>query len=59
MSNYFYRDDDGNWFISSGKNLTPVVYSASLEVAFKMGQIAAIEEIVVRAETKEMNENPV
>jgi hypothetical protein len=45
MSNYYYRDNEGNWFIKHGQKLYPVEFSGSMEIAFKMGKIAAIDQI--------------
>ncbi len=35
MSNYYHRDENGNWFVGE----TPVEFGASMEIAYKMGQI--------------------
>ncbi len=44
MSNYYYRDEKGNWFVKHGKNLDPVEFGASLEIAYLMGQLDLLEE---------------
>ena len=40
MSNYYHRDEEGNWFIKHGKELIPVEFGASMEIAYTMGQLA-------------------
>ncbi len=45
MSNYYYRNNEGNWFVSDGKELYPVEFSCSMECAYKMGQVAILEEL--------------
>ena len=52
MSNYYYRDKEGNWFISSNRILVPFEYSSSMEIAYQMGKIAALDEL-----REAMNEN--
>ncbi len=44
MSNYYYRDKDGNWFVKHGKELTPVEFGASMEIAYLMGQLELLEK---------------
>ena len=46
MSNYYHRDENGNWFVSDGKNLTPVEFGASMEIAYKMGQIETYKKLL-------------
>lgn len=45
MSNYYHRDNEGNWFISSHDILTQFEYSDSMEIAYVMGKISALEEL--------------
>ena len=45
MSNYYYRDNEGNWFVKNGKELYPVEFSGSMEIAYSMGKIAALDKI--------------
>jgi hypothetical protein len=45
MSNYYYRDKKGNWFVKHGNNLDPVEFGASMEVAYLMGKQDALEEL--------------
>uniref|UniRef100_A0A6H2A6B9 Uncharacterized protein n=1 Tax=viral metagenome TaxID=1070528 RepID=A0A6H2A6B9_9ZZZZ len=52
MSNYYYRDNEGNWFVKDGKKLYPIEFSGSLEIAFIMGKIAALDKI--RGEMNEL-----
>jgi hypothetical protein len=49
MSNYYHRDNEGNWFVKHGKKLTPVEFSASMEIAFTMGKIAELDQLRERA----------
>ena len=44
MSNYYHRDNDGNWFVKHEDNLTPVEFSSSMELAYVMGKMAAWED---------------
>ncbi len=44
MSNYYYRDDDGNWFVKHGDKLDPVEFGASMEIAYLMGQMDLLEK---------------
>ncbi len=46
MSNYYFRDVHGNWFVSSRRNLTSVEDSASMEIAYMMGRLDAYGEIL-------------
>jgi hypothetical protein len=41
---YYHRDNDGNWFVKHGDNLTPVEDSSSMELAYIMGKLAAWED---------------
>jgi hypothetical protein len=45
MSNYYYRDNDGNWFVKHDKELTPVEFSSSMEIAYMMGKMATLDKI--------------
>ncbi len=44
MSNYYYRDDEGNWFVRSSKRLIPVDFSASMEIAYTMGKLIELKK---------------
>jgi len=46
MSNYYYRDDDGNWFVKNGNELYPVEFSGSMEIAYIMGKMAELDRIM-------------
>ena len=52
MSNYYHRDNEGNWFVKHGKNLHPVEFSESMEIAYVMGKIATLDKL-----RGEMDEN--
>ena len=53
MSNYYHRDNEGNWFVKAGKGLYPVEFSGSMEVAYIMGKMAALDKI--RGEMNELS----
>ena len=42
---YYHRDNEGNWFVRNGAILYPVEYSASMEIAYMMGKIEALDKI--------------
>jgi len=46
------RDNEGNWFVRDGAELYPVEFSSSMEIAYIMGKIAALDQL-----RGEMNEN--
>jgi len=52
MSNYYHRDNEGNWFVKNGKELYPIEFSESMEIAYIMGKIATLEKI--RGEINEL-----
>jgi len=45
MSNYYYRDDDGNWFVHAGKEFIPIEFSGSMEIAYSMGKLAELDRL--------------
>jgi len=52
MSNYYHRDNEGNWFVKHGDKLTLVEFSGSMEIAYTMGKIAELDKL-----RGDMNEN--
>ena len=46
MSNYYYRDKDGDWFISDGEKNYPIEYSGSMEIAYQQGVIDACKQML-------------
>jgi hypothetical protein len=42
---YYHRDEKGNWFIKDGKESYLVEFSGSMEVAYTMGKIAALDQL--------------
>ena len=52
MSNYYYRDNEGNWFVKNGDKLYPIEFSGSMEIAYIMGKIAVLDKL-----REGMNEN--
>lgn len=46
MSNYYYRDKDGDWFISDGEKNYPIDYAGSMELAYRQGIMDACKEFL-------------
>ena len=46
MSNYYFRDVHGNWFISNKRKLTPVADNLSMGMAYLQGKVDARKEIL-------------
>ncbi len=51
MSNYYHRDNKGNWSVAKNGILYPVEFSSSMECAYLIGKIDALEEL--KRETNE------